>query len=89
MKTLLKLMQKINAFFEKHFKGWLMKSNRPLHILICLVGSAICGYGFGLGAGFAAEAKDVAWGGSWDWKDICADLIGTAAGTIIYFLLYK
>ena len=40
------------------------------HIIVCFIGSLLFSYGFGLGAGFAAEYKDKAWGGTFDWWDI-------------------
>jgi hypothetical protein len=58
-------------------------------IIVCFIGSLLFGYGFGLGAGFAAEYKDKAWGGTFDWWDIAADLTGTIIGGICHYLIFK
>lgn len=67
----------------------LFESNRLAHIVACLLGSAAFGWGFGIGAGLAAEAKDLRYGGRWDWLDIAADAVGTLLGGIVHFAIFN
>ena len=55
------------------------------HIIVCFIGSLLFGYGFGLGAGFAAEYKDKACGGLFDYKDLIATIIGSVIGQLTQF----
>lgn len=75
-------LEKVSGFF-------LFKSNRILHLFGCLVGSALFGWQFGIGAGLAAEIKDVQGGGRWDWLDVAADAIGTLLGEIVHFVIFE
>ena len=59
------------------------------HLLGCLIGSALLGWEFGVGAGLTAEIKDMQSGGRWDWLDIAADAIGTLVGEIVHFAIFK
>lgn len=67
---------------------WSDLNDKVKHIIVCAVGSLAFGYGFGIGAGIAAEYKDKAWGGKWDWLDIAADIIGTAVGASMRYLIF-
>lgn len=69
-------------------KAWLKdNTDKVKHFAVCFGGTVIFGVGFGIGAGLAAEYKDKAWGGKWDWYDIVADALGTVAGALIRYLL--
>lgn len=69
-------------------KKWIINNlDKVKHFAVCFGGTAIFGVGFGIGAGLAAEYKDKAWGGKWDWYDIAADALGTVAGALIHYLL--
>lgn len=67
----------------------LMRIDRIAHMFVCFFGSAIFGYGFGIGAGIAAEYKDRAWGGRWDWWDIAADGVGALLGELVHYAIFK
>lgn len=71
---------------------WICKSNRPKHF----VGGAILGLIFtifcSLGAAGGMEFKDKQWGGSWDWLDFLATilggLVGQAAQALAIYLIF-
>ena len=67
---------------------WLRTSDRARHLfygwLISLLGSITAG----VAAGITAEYKDKAWGGTFDWWDIAADLTGTIIGGICHYLIF-
>lgn len=65
---------------------FMQNSDKVKHFAVCALGSAVFGIGFGIGAGLAAEYKDKAWGGKWDWYDILADALGTIVGGLIHVL---
>lgn len=69
-------------------KAWLKdNTDKVKHFAVCLLGSMFLGVGFGIGAGLAAEYKDKAWGGKWDWYDLLADALGTVVGGVVHCLL--
>ena len=69
-------------------KSWLMNNvDKVKHFIVCFIGTIIFGIGFGIGAGLAAEYKDKAWGGKWDWYDLLADALGTIAGGVVNYIL--
>ena len=59
------------------------------HFAVCLVGSFVFGFSFGLGASIAAEFKDKAHGGRWDWLDLWAGVFGSVVGGFIHFLILR
>lgn len=67
----------------------LTRVDRIAHLFVCFFGSAVFGYGFGIGAGIAAEYKDKVWGGGWDWWDIAADAMGTVLGELVHHAIFK
>lgn len=83
-----KIIEKIKAFIINAWKWFMSLDDKLKHIIVCFIGSLLFGYGFGLGAGFAAEYKDKAWGGTFDWWDIAADLTGTIIGGICHYLIF-
>ena len=83
-----KIIEKIKAFILSTWKWFNSLDDKLKHTIVCLLGSLLFGYGFGLGAGFAAEYKDKAWGGTFDWWDIAADLTGTIIGGIGHYLIF-
>ena len=83
-----KIIEKIKAFILSTWKWFNSLDDKLKHTIVCLLGSLLFGYGFGLGAGFAAEYKDKAWGGTFDWWDIAADLTGTIIGGICHYLIF-
>lgn len=89
MNYILKKALEMTAALEKVSDFFLFESNRILHLLGCLIGTALFGWGFGVGAGLAAEIKDVQGSGHWDWLDIAADAIGTLIGEIVHFAIFK
>lgn len=78
-------MEKVNAFI----KISTLLPDKLAHFLVCLFGSIVFTAGFGIGAGLAAEFKDVAHGGKWSWGDITADIAGTLVGGIINILIVR
>ncbi len=82
-----------------------MGKDKILHALVCFAavvgcGIATCwisidasfasGIGFAIGLGLGKEYGDSkAKGNKWDWMDIAADLIGTAAGALVLILFWK
>lgn len=72
----------------KKIKEWLNISDMGLHVLACFLFAAVLGWGGGVGAGIAAEYKDYAWGGKWDWDDLAADLAGVIIGAVAHFMLF-
>lgn len=72
----------MKRLWAKLKSSWLFQSNHHKHIAGCFLGTLICSWGFGVGAGLAMEYKDKASGGKWDWQDILADAIGTVLGAI-------
>jgi hypothetical protein len=84
-----KIIEKIKAFILNAWKWFNGLDDKMKHTIVCFIGSLCFGYGFGLGAGFAAEYKDKAWGGSWDWWDIVADMVGTIIGGMAHYLLFS
>lgn len=66
-----------------------MIPDKLAHFLVCLVGSAVFSFLFGLGASVAAEFKDMAHGGSWDWYDLIAGLVGSAVGGVVNILIIR
>ena len=68
MNYILKKALEMAAVLEKVSDFFLFKSNRILHLLGCLIGSALLGWEFGVGAGLTAEIKDMQSGGRWDWS---------------------
>lgn len=89
MNRILSMIIDIVAGLKKASDFFLFKSNRILHLFGCLVGSALFGWQFGIGAGLAAEIKDVQGGGRWDWLDVAADAIGTLLGAIVHLAIFK
>ena len=63
MNYILKKALEMAAVLEKVSDFFLFKSNRILHLLGCLIGSALLGWEFGVGAGLTAEIKDMQIGG--------------------------
>ena len=57
MNYILKKALEMAAVLEKVSDFFLFKSNRILHLLGCLIGSALLGWEFGVGAGLTAEIK--------------------------------
>ena len=89
MNYILKKALEMAAVLGKVSDFFLFKSNHILHLLGCLIGSALLGWEFGVGAGLTAEIKDMQSGGRWDWLDIAADAIGTLVGEIVHFAIFK
>lgn len=62
---------------------WRDESNRRKHFL----GGALCGLAgtvlFAAGVGTGMEYKDSVKGGSWDWKDWWATLLGGVTGQLV------
>lgn len=83
-----KIIQKIKRLVLTIWAWFMSLDDKLKHTIVCFVGSLAFGYGFGLGAGFAAEYKDKAWGGTFDWWDIAADLTGTIIGGICHYLIF-
>lgn len=63
--------------------------DKVAHILICMLGSIVFGFSFGLGASLAAEYKDLVHGGRWDWLDFVAGMFGTILGSLVNFLIIR
>ena len=59
MNYILKKALEMAAVLGKVSDFFLFKSNRILHLLGCLIGSALLGWEFGVGAGLTAEIKDM------------------------------
>lgn len=59
------------------------------HLLVCLVGSLLFGFAFGLGASMAAEYKDKVHGGQWSWPDFFIGVLGSAVGAFIQILIIR
>ena len=83
-----KIIEKIKRFILTVWAWFTGLDDKLKHTIVCLIGSLFFGYGFGLGAGIAAEYKDKAWGGKFDWIDLTADAIGTIAGGMAHYLLF-
>lgn len=72
--------------------SWFKESNRYIHILGCFALSVVFGWQAGVGASFTTEAKDVQASKSiksWDWVDFACNLVGTALGGTVHFLIVK
>ena len=74
---------------DKLFDYLLKMPDKIAHIIVCFVGSIPFGFSFGLGASLAAEFKDRAHGGRWDWMDFLAGMLGTILGGLIHFVIIK
>mgnify|MGYP003401551864 CR=1 FL=1 len=83
-----KIIEKIKRFILTVWAWFTGLDDKLKHTIVCLIGSLFFGYGFGLGAGIAAEYKDKAWGGKWDWWDIAADMVGTIIGGMVHYLIF-
>lgn len=83
-----KVIEKIKALVSDAWKWFNSLDDKLKHTIVCLIGSLAFGYGFGLGAGIAAEYKDKAWGGTFDWWDIAADMVGTIIGGMLHYLIF-
>ena len=74
---------------KKYFK-WLLESNRPKHILVGFIISVTLGVGAAFAAAASAEMKDWMWngkrGGTFDWLDFTATMIGGVIGTALHCL---
>lgn len=71
---------------------WLKESNRPKHLLYAIPSAFIGTILFAAGLAFGMEFKDKQWGGTFDWLDIAATLIGGIIGQflqIIFILVLK
>ena len=83
-----KIIEKIKRFILTIWAWFTGLDDKLKHTIVCLIGSLFFGYGFGLGAGIAAEYKDKAWGGTFDWWDIAADMVGTIIGGMVHYLIF-
>ena len=83
-----KIIEKFKRFILTVWAWFTGLDDKLKRTIVCLIGSLFFGYGFGLGAGIAAEYKDKAWGGTFDWWDIAADLTGTIIGGICHYLIF-
>ena len=71
---------------------WLMKSNRHKHLLYAIPCALLLSILFVVGLAAGMEFKDKQWGGSWDWLDFIATLMGGVVGQsiqllVLYFIL--
>lgn len=62
---------------------WLLESNRMQHLAVGIVTALTLTILSTIGAAFAAEYKDKAHGGLFDWLDIAATMIGGVIGQLI------
>ena len=73
--------------------GWIKKSNRLKHLLYAIPIGIIFTILCVLGVASGMEFKDKQWGGSWDWLDWIATIMGGVVGQIvqilIIYLIYK
>ena len=67
--------------------NWIKESNRPKHLLYAIPAGALFTILFVAGLAAGMEFKDRDWGGTWDWLDIVATLIGGAIGQLIQVLI--
>lgn len=66
---------------------WMKVSNRSRHLIYALPAGIIGGPLFVLGLALGMEYKDKLWGGSFDWLDFLATLIGGIPGAILWGVL--
>ena len=71
--------------------GWLLVSNRPVHLLCVGVMSLLLGWSAGIASIISLEYKDVQRGGwtCWDWLDCAAGAIGCVIGGLVHWILFK
>jgi len=69
----------------------MLKKDKILHFVCCLIPSLIGWYGVAFAAGLAIGKEygdSKASGNTWSWGDIIADVVGIAAGIGIHLLIF-
>ncbi len=67
--------------------SWLKESNRTKHLLYAIPIGFILTILAVIGCAFGMEFKDKQYGGSFDWLDISATMIGGLIGQILQLIL--
>ena len=67
--------------------SWLKESNRTKHLLYAIPIGFILTILTVIGCAFGMEFKDKQYGGSFDWLDISATIIGGLIGQILQLIL--
>lgn len=67
--------------------SWLKESNRTKHLLYAIPIGFILTILAVIGCAFGMEFKDKQYGGSFDWLDISATIIGGLIGQILQLIL--
>ena len=67
--------------------SWLKTSNRDRHLVYALLAGFLGGPLFVLGLALGMEYKDHLWGGTFDWLDLLATMIGGIPGAIFWGIL--
>ena len=67
--------------------SWLKESNRTKHLLYAIPIGFILTILTVIGCAFGMEFKDKQYGGSFDWLDISATMIGGLIGQILQLIL--
>lgn len=83
-----KLKEKIISAFHNTTAWFNGLNDKVKHLIVCFIGSLLFGYGFGIGAGIAAEYKDKVHTGNFEWADLIADGVGTVIGTALRYYLF-
>lgn len=68
--------------------SWLTESNRQKHLLYAIPAGFLFTILFVAGLAVGMEFKDKTHGGSFDWLDIAATLLGGAIGQIIQIIFF-
>ena len=67
--------------------SWLSESNRWKHLLLAIPVGFVFTILCVLGVASGMEFKDRQWGGSWDWLDWLATMMGGAVGQALQLLI--